>query len=70
MALYDWNKDGNKDGVDDYIEYNVYKDSTRNSCSNSGASSDWWKFLLLAIIVGVCPAIGAIIFFGILIFGK
>ncbi len=70
MALYDWNRDGNKDCVDDYIEYNVYENSTHNSYSNSGASSDWWKMVLLAIIVGVCPAIGVIIFFGILIFGK
>ena len=40
-----------------------------NGSGTSGPSSDWWKWVLLAIIVGVCPPIGIIIFLGMLIFG-
>ena len=49
---------------DSFIDYNM-----ANSGGTSGASSDWWKWVLFAIIVGVCPPIGIIIFLGILIFG-
>lgn len=70
MAFSDWNGDGKKDCVDNYIEYQVYKDCTSNKSSSSGASSDWWKILLLAVIMGVCPPLGVIIFLGIMIFGK
>ena len=69
MAFYDWNGDGKKDFTDDFIEYNVYKNSTGGSGKSSGSSSDWWIWLILAIVTGVCPPIGAIIFLGILIFG-
>ena len=68
MAMYDWNGDGKKDGADNFIEYQVYKDCTNNKNYSSGSSSDWWIMTLLAIIVGVCPAIGVIIFLGILLF--
>ena len=40
-----------------------------NGGGTSGPSSDWWKWVLLAIVVGVCPPIGIIILLGILIFG-
>ena len=36
MALYDWNQDGKKDFVDDYLEYNIYKESTKDSGSSGG----------------------------------
>lgn len=35
MAFYDWNHDGKKDFADDFIEYNIYKESTKNSTSSS-----------------------------------
>lgn len=42
MAFYDWNKDGKKDFVDDYIEYNIYKECTKdNDNSNSYSSSNY-----------------------------
>ncbi|MBQ6994394.1 MAG: hypothetical protein IJN64_07920 [Lachnospiraceae bacterium] len=32
MAMYDWNGNGNKnDMADNYIEYQIYKDCTRNN---------------------------------------
>ncbi len=69
MAFYDWNGDTKKDFTDDFIEYNVYKNSTGGSSKSSGSLSDRWIWLILAIVTGVCPPIGAIIFLGILIFG-
>lgn len=69
MALYDWNRDGKNDCVDNFIEYQVYKDCTSKSSSNSSDSSDWWIMVVLAIIMGVCPPLGAIIVLGIVIFG-
>ena len=30
MAFYDWNRDGKKDFADDYIEYNIYKECTKD----------------------------------------
>lgn len=62
-VMNDWNGNGKYDMSDSFMDYHM-----ANSGS-SGASSDWWKWVLLAIIVGVCPPIGIIIFFGILIFG-
>ena len=62
--MNDWNKNGKYDMSDSFIDYNM-----ANSGGTSGASSDWWKWVLLAIVVGVCPPIGIIILLGILIFG-
>lgn len=31
MAFIDWNNDGKKDIADDFIEYQIYRQSTRNS---------------------------------------
>ena len=56
--------------MDNFIEYQVYKDCTSKSSSNSSASSDWWIMVVLAIIMGVCPPLGAIIVLGIVIFGQ
>lgn len=36
MAVYDWDHDGKKGIVDDYLEYNIFKESTKNSGSNGG----------------------------------
>ena len=36
----------------------------------SGASSDWWIWVLLAIVMGVCPPLEIIIVLGIMIFGR
>ena len=62
-----WNGDGKKNSVDNFIEYQVYKDCT-NKKSSSGVSSDWWVMPVLAIIAGVCPIVGVIIFLGVLLF--
>ena len=62
--MNDWNGNGKYDAFDSYVDY-----KGANSCHSSGGSSDWWIWVLLAIVSGVCPALGAIIFFGILIFG-
>lgn len=70
MAMYDWNGNGKKDSADSFIEYQIYKDCTNHRSSGSGVSSDWWVMPLLAIIAGVCPIVGVIIFLGALIFGK
>ena len=63
FVMNDWNGNGKYDMSDSFMDYHM-----ANSGS-SGESSDWWKWVLLAIVVGVCPPIGIIIFLGILIFG-
>ena len=67
MAMYDWNGDGKKNNADNFIEYQAYKDCTNKNYS-SGVSSDWWVMPVLAIITGVCPIVGVIIFLGALLF--
>ena len=62
--MNDWNRNGKYDMSDSFTDYHL-----ANSGGTSGSSSDWWKWVLLAIVVGVCPPIGIIIFLGILIFG-
>lgn len=62
--MNDWNKNGKYDMSDRYMDYHL-----ANSGTTSGSSSDWWIWVILAIIVGVCPPIGIIIFLGILILG-
>lgn len=62
--MNDWNKNGKYDMSDSYMDYRL-----ANSGTTSGSSSDWWIWAMLAIIVGVCPPIGIIIFLGILILG-
>lgn len=62
--MNDWNGNGKYDMQDSFIDY-----QGANSGS-SGASSDWWIWVLLAIIMGVCPPLGIIIVLGIMIFGK
>ena len=42
MAFYDWDHNGKKDIVDDYIEYNIYKECTKeNDNSNSYSSNNY-----------------------------
>lgn len=61
--MNDWNRNGKYDASDRYIDYKL-----SGSKSSSGASSDWWIWVLFAIILGVCPPLGIIIFLGIVIF--
>ena len=35
MAFNDWNHDGRKDWQDNYIEYQIYRDVTRNKNNSS-----------------------------------
>ena len=62
--MNDWNGNGRYDLQDSYIDYHGANGR------NSGASSDWWIWVLLALVTGVCPALGAIIILGILVFGR
>ena len=64
VIMNDWNGNGRYDSQDSFIDYHG-----ANS-GNSGVSSDWWKFVLLAIVMGVCPVLGIVIVLGILLFGK
>lgn len=65
MAFYDWNSDGKKDFADDYIEYNIYKECTKDdnsnnysnnnysnnlSSSNSGCAFWFWFFVIMFIL--------------------
>ena len=62
--MNDWNGNGRYDSQDSFIDYQgAYS-------RHSGASSDWWKYVLLAVVMGVCPPIGIIIVIGILLFGR
>ena len=62
--MNDWNRHGTYDMSDSFTDYHL-----ANGGGISGSSADWWKWVLLAILVGVCPPIGIIILLGILIFG-
>lgn len=62
--MNDWNGNGKYDSYDSFVDYH---------CANSehsGASLDWWKFVLLAIVMGIYPVLGMIIVFGILLLSK
>lgn len=56
--MNDWNKNGKYDAADGYMDYRL-----AHSSRTSGPSSDWWKTALLAIVCGVCPALGLVILF-------
>ena len=68
MAFYDWNKDGKKDFVDDYIEYNIYKECTKdddngNSYSNSNYSNNsgcgvWGWIFIIFMVLGLLSKCG------------
>ena len=70
MAIHDWNGNGNSnDMVNNFIEYQIYKNCTRNnstprSSTNSSAGGFWIVFII-AMIVGVFSEIlGALILLG------
>ena len=46
--------------TDSFISADEIKEMA-NSQSSSGASSDWWIWVIFAIVVGVCPPIGILI---------
>ena len=73
MAFYDWNRDGKKNFVDDYIEYNIYKENTKdnynrnsysssnfsnNSYSNNSGSGVWGLIGIVFIILGLLSECG------------
>ena len=39
MAFFDWDGDGKKDLFDDIVEYNIYKQSTKNDGDSYGSTS-------------------------------
>ena len=41
MAFFDWNHNGKKDWQDDYIEYNIYKECTKDDDNNNYSSSNY-----------------------------
>lgn len=64
MAFYDWNRDGKKDAQDDFLEYNIYKESTKNTNNNhgSGMSSSGAG---CATVISVFIAAGILSFFNL-----
>lgn len=50
MAFYDWNHDGKKDFADNYLEYNIYKESTKNSGSRILIQRNYLKMQSLVFI--------------------
>ena len=64
IRMNDWNRNGKYDAADSSMDYYL-----ANSHSSSGGNSDWWIWVVLCIIMGVCPPLGVIIVIGILIFG-
>lgn len=61
--MNDWNGNGRYDSSDSYMDYNLANGGS------SGNSSDWWKWVLLAIGLGVCPPLAFIVLL-IVIFSK
>ena len=53
--MNDWNRNGEYDAADSFMDYNM-----ANNNQTTDSSSDWWKWLLFAIAVGVCPPIGTL----------
>lgn len=54
--MYDWNQNGKYDLQDSMMDYELSSFHVL-----SGANSDWWKWFLFAVVVGVCPPIGIVI---------
>ena len=69
MAFYDWNHNGKKDIQDDYIEYNIYKESTKNNDNNNSYSNNtysnnsgcgvWGWISIIFIILGLLSKCGS-----------
>ena len=59
MAFFDWNNDGKKDWQDDYIEYNIYKECTKDDNINNNSSNNYsnnsgcgvWGWISIILIV-------------------
>ena len=56
MLMNDWNGNGKHDIFDTMVDYQLI-----NSHTSSDAGSDWWKWLLIAIAVGIFPPLGIVI---------
>lgn len=67
MAFYDWNHDGKKDFTDNFIEYNVYKESTKNSkpssYSRGGGISTFGA--ILSVIAGLVGQVAIYMVLGV-----
>lgn len=67
MAFYDWNHNGKKDFTDDFIEYNIYKESTKNSTSSSysrgGGISTFGA--ILSVIAGLVGQVAIYMMLGV-----
>ena len=44
--MMDWNENGKYDMSDSYMDYHM-----SNGSGGSGGSSDWWKWVLFAIVL-------------------
>lgn len=70
MAMYDWNGNGNRNDVtDNFVEYQIYKDCTRNnrtprSSANTSGSSFWIVFIIACIVNAIWGGIGVLILVG------
>lgn len=62
--MNDWNGNGKYDSSDSFVDYHGANGG------HSGASSDWWKWVLLALIMAVCPLLGILIVIAILIWDS
>lgn len=69
-AHMDWNNNGKYDLEDQFIDYTIINSVHKEDSSPYKSSSDWWLYVLFFIVICVCPPIGALIFFGVLIFNK
>lgn len=62
MAFYDWNKDGKKDIQDDFIEYNIYKECTKDYNSNNYSENSgcgiWGLISIILIVIGLLSKCG------------
>lgn len=54
--MFDWNGNGKYDLQDSMMDYELSSPHV-----SVGIGSDWWKWFLLAIVMGVCPPIGIMI---------
>ena len=50
MAFFDWKHNGKKDWQDDYIEYNIYKECTKDDDSNNYSSSNYSNYDVVVLL--------------------
>ena len=72
MAFFDWNHNGKKYWQDDYIEYNIYKECTKddnsknfsgsnysnNNYSNNSGCGVWGWISIILIVLGLLSKCG------------